>query len=417
VSNTVFLETAWRIGRRLCRDAVWADGRCNWLGWTMEARGGQWVNSYRAMPAQVYDGTAGIGLFLVRVAELTQDPIVRTTAEGALAQALTAVDGFAASGEYGFYAGLGGLAWFCAEAGRLLDHAELQERGYAAMQVVAHLPLHPQRLDIINGSAGLIPILLDAASDTGPEMLDAAVRHGEHLLAVATRTDDGWSWDTLGMPNERNLTGFAHGTAGIACALAALGIATDRADFLVAAQEALRYERSLFRPAEGNWPDLRSFVPPGPNGQPPCMLAWCHGAPGIGLGRLQLHQLLPDDATILTEADTAIRTTAATLCQGASGVGNFSLCHGDAGNAELLVVAADVLMDRPDLHRQAETVGEQAIERFENPRMPWPCGLAGAGETPNLLLGLAGMGYFFLRLHDSRAVPTVLLPAARVLPG
>ena len=59
-----FLRVAAAIGRRLCRDAVWHDGRCNWLGWAMEPHGGQWVSVYRAMGGSVYDGAAGIGLFL-----------------------------------------------------------------------------------------------------------------------------------------------------------------------------------------------------------------------------------------------------------------------------------------------------------------------------------------------------------------
>ena len=42
-----FLDAASRIGRRLCRDAVWSEGRCNWLGWAMEPHGGQWVTRHR----------------------------------------------------------------------------------------------------------------------------------------------------------------------------------------------------------------------------------------------------------------------------------------------------------------------------------------------------------------------------------
>lgn len=34
------------------------------------------------------------------------------------------------------------------------------------------------------------------------------------------------------------------------------------------------------------------------------------------------------------------------------------------------------------------------------------------GEAPNLLLGLAGIGYFFLRLHNPVDVPSVLLLGA-----
>ena len=43
------------------------------------------------------------------------------------------------------------------------------------------------------------------------------------------------------------------------------------------------------------------------------MLAWCHGAPGIGLARLALHALMQDEPELLAEAEAAIRTTSATL--------------------------------------------------------------------------------------------------------
>ena len=410
--RTRFLDAAARIGRRLCRDAVWSDGRCNWLGWATEARGGQWVTAYRAMGSSVYDGTSGIGLFLARLAYLTGDPIIRTTAEAALAQALTAVDALSTAGEYGFYSGLSGIAWCCTESGVLLKHDEFVQRGRSTMLHASRTAPHPQRLDVINGSAGLIPALLHSAEHgEREELLASAVRHGEHLVNLATRTEQSWSWDTLGMPNERHLLGFAHGASGIAYALASLGASIGRQDFFNAAREALRYERAHFRPAQGNWPDLRSFVQPGPTGEPPCMVAWCHGAPGIGFARLLLHKLMPNEPSILEEAEIAIRTTAATLGEAAPGLGNFSLCHGDGGNADLLVLGAG-LLNRPELREMAEAAGNRALDRFDEAGMPWPCGIPNAGETPNLLLGLAGIGYFFLRLYDSRQTPTVLLPGA-----
>jgi lantibiotic modifying enzyme len=142
------------------------------------------------------------------------------------------------------------------------------------------------------------------------------------------------------------------------------------------------------------------------------MVAWCHGAPGIGFARLFLNRLIPNEPQILAEAEVAIRTTAAILGKATSGTGNFSLCHGDGGNADLLVLGAG-LLNRPELRKIAETAGDQALGRFEETRTPWPCGIPNAGETPNLLLGLAGVGYFFLRLYNPRETPTVLLPAAR----
>ena len=404
------LDAASSIGRRLCRDAVWSDGQCNWLGWAMEPHGGQWICVYRAMGSLIYDGSAGIALYLARLARVSGDTIIRATAEAALAQALSASASLEATGEYGFYSGLSGIAWACSEVGRELAHEGLMARGRAAMRSAACLPPRNDRLDLINGSAGLIPALLDEARrDNGEEFLLAAIRHGEHLVSVAARGEQGWSWDTLGMPGEPHLLGLAHGASGVAWALAELGAATGRPDFLAAAKAALAYERSHFLPAQGNWPDLRSFVQSGPGGERPCMLAWCHGAPGIGLARLALSALLPDEPAVLEDAETAIRTTAASLSHG---VGNFSLCHGGGGNADLLVQAAETLA-RPELRKIAEEAGTRALERFEEAGMPWPCGVPGAGETPNLMLGLAGIGYFLLRLYDARKFPTPLLPASR----
>jgi lantibiotic modifying enzyme len=406
-----FLDAAARIGRRLCRDAVWADGKCNWLGWAMQARSGQWMTAYQTMGSLVYDGTSGIGLFMARLARITGDRIIHTTAKAVLAQALTAVDALSSAGEYGFYAGLSGIAWCCMASGMALEDDELVARGRTAMLHAAHIAPNPHRLDVINGSAGLIPALLQSAEHgQREEFLESTVRHGEHLVNMAARGEQGWSWDTLGMPNEPHLLGFAHGASGIAYALAMLAAASGRQDFLHAAREALRYERAHFRPAEGNWPDLRSFVQPGPTGEPPCMVAWCHGAPGIGFARLLLHKLMPDEPSILAEAEIAMRTTAATLDEAAPGIGNCSLCHGDGGNADLMMLGAD-LLKRPELHRVAEAAGNRMLDRFEEAGMPWPCGILNAGETPNLLLGLAGIGYFFLRLYDAQETPTVLLPA------
>jgi lantibiotic modifying enzyme len=407
-----YLDAAARLGRRLCRDAIWWEGRCNWMGWMMEPHGGQWISVHRAMSSLVYDGTAGIGLFLARLSPYEDDPILRATAKGALAQALTSVDSLSEMGEFGFYSGLSGIAWSCIEAGAAMKCEALVERGHAVLNRAAGLPPKDQRLDVINGSAGLIPLLLAfAGDDRRGRFLESAERHAGNLMRLASRTGQGWSWDTLGMPNERHLLGFAHGASGIAYALATLGSVIGRQDLFAAAKEALRYERGHFRAAEGNWPDLRSFAQPGPTGEPPCMLAWCHGAPGIGLARLGLHALMPDQPELLAEAETAIRTTSASLGHAALGMGNFSLCHGDAGNADLLLMGSDVL-GRPELREVAEAAADRALDRFEDAGTPWPCGVMDAGETPSLLLGLAGIGHFFLRLNDPVQVPTVLLPGS-----
>src|SRR5581483_2271946 len=156
------------------------------------------------------------------------------------------------------------------------------------------------------------------------------------------RGDEGWSWRTVG-GMRRNLTGFSHGTAGIGWALLELWSATGEERFRGGALEAFRYERSLFDAEQRNWPDYREEETRYP-------AVWCHGAGGIGFSRLRAWQLLGDPET-LAEARTALATTADTLREDRS----FGLCHGTAGNADLLVYASDVLGEA-GWREEAETV-------------------------------------------------------------
>ena len=117
------------------------------------------------------------------------------------------------------------------------------------------------------------------------------------------------------------------------------------------------------------------------------------------------------DSAFLQEAEAAIRTTTDTLQPAASGAGdpiNFSLCHGASGNAEVLLYASKVL-NRPEDAEICARVGAYGIDRYEKEGAPWPCGVTEDGESPDLMLGLAGIGYFFLRLYDAERTPSVVI--------
>jgi lantibiotic modifying enzyme len=237
------------------------------------------------------------------------------------------------------------------------------------------------------------------------------VREGENLLRTAKKHDTGLSWTTIEMPNQPDLLGFSHGTAGIGWALLELHRETQEEKFKQAALQAFRHERHYFSEEHQNWPDLRNLQH-GQSQGPSYAVAWCHGAPGIGLSRLRAFQLTQDPA-LRIEAEAALNTTHKSLDPSMyGGQANYSLCHGLAGNAELLIYAGQVLR-RPDCHLAAQQLGLKGIETYERNRLPWPCGVLGGGETPNLLLGLAGIGYFYLRLHDPTMVPSILIVVPR----
>ncbi|HSS48395.1 MAG TPA: lanthionine synthetase LanC family protein [Thermoanaerobaculia bacterium] len=410
---SAFLETSDRIARQLCRDALWDGTRCNWLGWSLELVGGRWANTWRALSGGLYSGTAGVALFLARLAPWTRDPLVRETLLGALRQARQAAAGLPPEDALSFYSGPAGTGYACIEAGLALDDDSLVRDGLDLLSRAAAQPPDERSLDVVAGSAGLIPALIDTARRFGREdLMDAAVAHGRLLLATAHRSAAGWSWATL--PHvPRHLLGFAHGASGMAWALAELYAVTGEAGLREGALEAVRYERSQALP-DLTWPDLRAEPSPVPA---PAMNAWCHGAPGIGMARLRLLELLGAQPGLAEDLGVALRATAAELAS-ESGLASFCLCHGAGGNAELLLLAAGAL-GQPWLRQQAEAAAWQGIARYHQTGLAWPCGVQGAGETPNLLLGLAGIGYFYLRLHGGAAVPSILqlTPSTEALAG
>jgi hypothetical protein len=275
-------------------------------------------------------------------------------------------------------------------------------------------PLAPSCLDVVTGSAGAIPAFLVAYRRQRKDVfLQEAVRHGDHLLAMARRSAAGWSWQTLGDAAERDLTGFSHGAAGIAYALLELHHVTGESRFRAGADAGIRYEQQWFSQEHGNWPDFRkSEGPPSvPAGTLTYGLAWCHGAPGIGLARLRAYALCRHEP-FRRQAEAAVRSTSKMLRanrQDGGAYTNYALCHGLTGNAELLLYADQVLDGTSRHSRLAAEVARRGVEQYERRKFPWPCGVPGGGETPGLMLGLAGIGHFYLRLHDPQLIPPVLI--------
>src|SRR6185295_12585333 len=119
-----------------------------------------------------------------------------------------------------------------------------------------------------------------------------------------------------------------------------------------------------------------------------------------GLSRLRAFELTGDPECAL-EANAAVRTTMRYLEMPTAPQAGYSLCHGCAGNAEFLLEASRVL-NQPEPRTAAENSARQGIAWFEASHGTWPCGVMGGGETPNLLLGTAGIGMFYLRLAEPK---------------
>jgi lantibiotic modifying enzyme len=383
-SDGAFLEAAASIAGGLVADAVWEDGRCNWIGAVAEPAMPQRAE-LAALGPDLYGGTAGVGLFLAQLASATGDVDARRAAVGALRHAARS-----AVPRDGFHSGSLGVAWAAERVGRLLGDEELRASARTLLGTARPPATPARRADVGMGAAGAVLALL------GLGLVADAVAAGEPLLGRARVTRHGWSW----APG--HLCGLSHGAAGVGLALLELYAATGDGRFRSAAEGAFAYERSWVDPASGTWPDLRiagqrrgSVLPAATVG------TWCHGEAGIALSRRRALELLDDEA-VRGDAEAALVATRRRLATMLPHeIDDLSLCHGAAGAADVLLSAGQA--------EPATALARVAIERHAGSD-DWPCGTP-HGRTPSLFLGLSGIGWLFLRLHDPSIPSPLVLPS------
>jgi lantibiotic modifying enzyme len=405
-SDAPFLAAASSIADRIMAEAVWHGGRCNWTGAVADPAL-PWRLEYRALEPNLYDGAAGVGLFLAQLAVVNGDETVRRTARGALRQAIARAPALPPGRRDGFHAGRLGIAWAAAHAADLLDDDELREGG-RRVATEAQPPSGPDRCaDVVMGSAGTILARLALARlYDDPALVRDARATGEELIHQARVTDHGWSWADPSRRYRSHLCGLSHGAAGIGWALVELFASTGDERFRAAAEGAFAYERSWFDADSGTWPDLRAAgLRRGAARRRPSPAAgtWCHGEAGIALTRLRASALL-GPATYRDEAELALEATRRELVRvPLHERDDLTLCHGVAGAADALLCGSAGLGER---RREAAQVGAAAVERYGAAPGDWPCGAAG-GTSPSLFRGLSGIAWWLLRLHDV-AIPSPL---------
>jgi type 2 lantibiotic biosynthesis protein LanM len=387
------MDGAEAIGRHLATIGYRGAGSAEWLG-VISHRGQDW--SLGPLGADLCTGLSGIALFLGQLGALTGQAEYTDLARDSLATARSQVDRRAVA-RIGGAAGLGGILYACVQLGVLWQDEGLLDHAVQLAVLNGSWADQDDAFDFATGGAGSIAALraLHTVRPLGA-VREAARRCAERVLAgqhpaggwLAASMEDGIA--------DAPLAGFAHGAAGVAAALLEAAVLCGERRFHDAAVAGIAYERELFLPAAGNWRDLRR----GGEDAPPSVSAWCHGAAGVGMARALCQPLLPDDPLIPVEITTALDTTLRI------GFGtNHSLCHGDVGNLELLLLAADALGE-PRWHSAARTRMSAIMDSIDE--RGWITGLPHGIETPGLLHGLAGIGYGMLRLAAPERVPSVL---------
>jgi len=273
--------------------------------------------------------------------------------------------------------------------------------------------------EFLHGGAGNIVGLLIIYDETKDDRILRLV--DEFVLFMLERTKiyrNGIYWDN----NERyiqSLCGFSHGVSGILFAFNLLAKYFNNEVFHFISRLIQNYENYFFDSEKGNWIDLRgpdelifndqianSFLKNDLSlfKKKSFMNAWCHGAAGIGITKLNSN--LFSENGLLFEA--AIKTNIEDTFSFNGEFASASLCHGIAGNSELFIESF-LYSGKTRYFELAIDAGHLLIKQKRQLGF-YKSGLTDVDSDPSLFLGDAGVGYFFLRLNDPILTKSILFP-------
>ncbi|MEZ5327206.1 MAG: type 2 lanthipeptide synthetase LanM family protein [Verrucomicrobiales bacterium] len=405
VHHDSLLASAEWIANSLAANSI--RGRDGFATWMAPAYLQPDAQNQRGVSYYLYSGCAGIVLFLAAAESVLR----KGTYNELIDSAIKPIENILNSKDVatllekegiGGSSGLSSLAYALTCVARYLnDDRYISIASALCDHITPERILGDRSLDIIGGSAGAILSLLALYHATGDgKVLDTAITCGRHLCDQAVENADGsvaWRSD----PDGLLLAGFSHGTAGMALALARLHAACGDPQFLDVAWKAIQYERTVYDAEQRNWP---AFLP---QGKKRFISTWCHGAPGVALGRLGCLDLFPEDRRqgMMQELQIALDTTIET------GITQIDhLCCGNLGRIDILFTAGRQLQDQ----RLKEIAMAGATLVLQRARENRAFSLAtdpqrNACFQPGFFRGISGIGYALLRLAEPEQVPSAML--------
>lgn len=394
------IEEALKIAHQLHKNVIEApDGTVTWVTYTYNAD--SQFSQLSPMGIRLYDGITGVALFLSAISavsgERTFRDLVNKIFKMASVQSSQLLWQHWLNDALGAGLGLPSVIYALIRTSALLESPDLLQLALDLSKLIT--PEHikaDKKYDVLGGSAGCALVLTKLFKCTADSRVaELALACGDHLLKNRQEVlPDLHTWTTI---QEKPLAGFSHGAAGIALSLARLSEVFEEHRFRDAAEEAIKYENTLFDEAYHNWPNLLSR---GREGKPGFWNAWCHGAPGIGLARLAMvngtgeHEYMRDiNESIIAVSEQPLNPV-------------DHLCCGTLGRIDTLVEAG-LKSGRSDMLDRARSITAQVVTRARA-RKAYLIGHQDAFYIPSFFQGMSGIGYQLLRMSDPTKFESVL---------
>ncbi|MGH7202896.1 MAG: lanthionine synthetase LanC family protein [Candidatus Levyibacteriota bacterium] len=414
--NDVFLKEAIRIGNQFLDLAEQDDHGISWKTMTLDAQGK--VMWHKA--DDLYSGNSGIVLFLLELYKQTGDAIYLSTVE----KAMMWIEWYCNSTPTQFYSLVRGRLGVSYTFLKLYEVTGKKRYLQKALAIAKSCPVflnHPQ--EYFNGTAGIVLALLHLYAASGEQWLLGMINDAiQSLIKKARLVNTGLYWDKNYL-QVRPLCGFSHGSSGIGFVFLELGHYFDNPAFYAVAEQAFLYENAWFDAKSRNWPDFRLSIGTEQKntalekayeaGDSHLLTSagdlsnWCNGATGIGLSRLRAYELNQKEGY-----KKDIQRSLTRVKQTTKNLSTFSLCHGIGGNADEFIENYLLFHSKQDLEyaRQLGNFVLHQRKKFGRYISGMGAAFAEKQEDTSLFNGLAGIGYFFLRLYDPEKTSSILAP-------
>ncbi|MFC0523606.1 type 2 lanthipeptide synthetase LanM family protein [Pontibacillus salicampi] len=346
----------------------------------------------------LYDGLSGMAMtylslwlvtgniyYLGIASDITEDIITRF-------QDLDIQDETKQTMSIGAFSGLSSIVYLLMNMDAVLEETKYRQLAIDITKKIPHFLNQDKEYDIVSGSAGAIVVLINCYKQYGdPIFFDIATKCANHIMDHAiTINEEEVAWTGIA---DQPLTGFSHGSAGIIYALSMLNDIQGSNRLSEYITKGRHYENRQM--IASRWMDQRNLE------QETAASAWCHGSPGILLSRLGLMDSREESIANAAKEDAEIALH--NMYQDGFGR-EHSLCHGDIGNAAILI-SYGRKTNQPDVENFGKNL---MLESFQGAKQNgFRCGVGRGVETPNFMVGLAGMAYGALYAANEQ-IPNIL---------
>lgn len=384
-TDTQILNLAKDIAKVIMDNSITINNNCTWLGMEFEVKTEE-MSYVDTMSSDLYKGLSGVALFFNMLYKVTNSKEYEIYTRVVCHQLINDLEDLTIekmkklankSIQVGGFVGLGSTLYALYKIAITLN--DEYYRKVIIDKIIdineANIINEKTHKDLLIGVSGYIMVLLsiyeqEENMETKNKLKNIILSLKELLCGKNKIDDEGY-------------TGFAHGTSGASAVLARINYNFPDSKNIDSIKKMLTHERSLFDDKSQNW-----FIK---ENSSDTAFAWCNGVCGILLNRVLLKKYNYTDDLIDSEIEIALNWL---LTKGFGN--NMSLCHGDIGNAIILMEYISVIKNSK-VEKFLSDISYKIIDQIKCSK---DVKLYRNIDLYGLMTGKSGEGYFLLKLLD-----------------